>query len=304
MTSTRGNFNTKQLLFRELFVGTLIYSAVLGFFNDYTNIVYTKSFSSLFLASIILEMLTYLALLLKRRIVAPLKVQDGAKYRVLTGFIVWLIMFLSKFMFIWVIDLVFGDYVNIHGFFGILLVVLTVTVIHKLALIFFMKLGDSEYAQKCLCLQSQYLTSIVKHIMDERVGRAFVERGEAEVRNIFLDIELPRGLGVVVPSLVRIEGEELTQVYGISVVRHGLINPFVQLQASYIPPAGEQAQDQGGELLAAAPFYPRKGKALDDRHLPPVLDYMFGHMETLMGEPVYLKFELSQHPEVGVIFQR
>jgi hypothetical protein len=53
-------------------------------------------------------------------------------------------MFASKFIFIWVLDLIFGSYISINGFFGILLVVLCVTITHKLANKVFEKLGDSK----------------------------------------------------------------------------------------------------------------------------------------------------------------
>lgn len=135
-------FNSKQLAFQELFVGTLIYAVVLGFFNDYTSIVDAHSFSTIFFASIVLELLTFLAFLLKGRIIAWLKDHRGAVYKILMLFCVWLIMFVSKFVFIWTLDVAFGSYININGFFGILLVVASVTVIHRLALLFFKWLGE------------------------------------------------------------------------------------------------------------------------------------------------------------------
>lgn len=144
MKSRSEHFNSKQLLFKELFVGTLIYAATLGFFNDYTSIVYAKSFSTIFLASVVLEALTYLAFLLKGKVVAWLKGRQGAFYTFLMFFCVWFIMFTSKFVFIWVTDLIFGSSISIYGFFGILLVVLCVTVVHRLADEIFKKLGESE----------------------------------------------------------------------------------------------------------------------------------------------------------------
>lgn len=135
-------FNTRQLMFKELFVGTLIYAVVLAFFNDYTSFVYAKSFSTIFFAAILLEILTYLAFLVKGKIVDWLKNRQGIIYRLLMFFCVWLVMFLSKFVFIWAIDFIFGNNININGFFGILLIVLSVTVIHKLADYTFIKLGD------------------------------------------------------------------------------------------------------------------------------------------------------------------
>ncbi len=136
------SLNSNQLLFKELFVGTLIYAVVLGFFNDYTSIVEAKSFSTIFLSAIVLEFLTYGAFSLKGNIVKWLKNRNGLYYKILMFFCVWLIMFLSKFVFIWVIDVIFGNNMNINGFFGILILVLAVTIFQKLTNFIFLKLGD------------------------------------------------------------------------------------------------------------------------------------------------------------------
>lgn len=125
-----------------MFVGTLIYVVVLGFLSDYTSIVTAKSFSTIFLASIALEVLTYLAFKLKSRIVQLFRGRVGKLYRFLTVFGVWLIMFSSKFVFIWVLDVLFGSYIHVEGFFGILLVVAAVTLLHKLVNIVFLHLAD------------------------------------------------------------------------------------------------------------------------------------------------------------------
>ena len=142
MSTASNHLNNNQLLFKELFVGTLIYAIVLGFFNDYTSLVDATSFSYIFFASIVLETLTYLAFLLKKAVVAWLRQYDGVPFRVAMFFSVWLIMFLSKFVFVWVVDLIFGNNININGFFGVLALVLCVTVLHKLADYVFIKLGD------------------------------------------------------------------------------------------------------------------------------------------------------------------
>ena len=144
MNPKEKSFTSKQLLFKELFVGTLIYAVVLGFFNDYTSVVYANSFSTIFYAAVVLQVLTYLAFLLKAKIIAWLKGREGTIYRFLTFFGVWLVMFSSKFVFVWVIDMIFGDHINIYGFFGILAVVLCVTIVHKLADKLFVGLGTSE----------------------------------------------------------------------------------------------------------------------------------------------------------------
>ena len=142
MKSKANVFNSKQILFKELFVGTLIYAVVLGFFNDYTSIVDARSFSTIFYAAFVLEVLTYLAFLLKGRIISWLKDRAGLAYKILMFFCVWLVMFLSKFVFIWAVDTIFGSNINIYGFFGILYIVVSVTLSHKLADKVFTGLGD------------------------------------------------------------------------------------------------------------------------------------------------------------------
>lgn len=133
--------NTKQLIFTEIIVGTLIYVVVLGFFRDYSDIVTANSFSTIFLSAFVLQILTYLTFLLKKRIVFWLKDKPGTLNRVLMFFCVWLVMFLSKFVFLGVLDLLFSQYIYVHGFFGILFVVLCVTMLHKLANYTFQKLA-------------------------------------------------------------------------------------------------------------------------------------------------------------------
>jgi len=88
MVNKINNFSSKQLLFQEIFIGTLIYVAVLGFFNDYTSVVYAKSFSTIFYASVILEILTFLAFQLKSQIILWLKDREGSLYRLLMFFCV------------------------------------------------------------------------------------------------------------------------------------------------------------------------------------------------------------------------
>jgi hypothetical protein len=141
MSEKKTIFTPRQLMFDAMFVGTLIYAVVLGFFNDYTSIVQANSFSTIFFASVVLQILTYYTFALKKLLLARLKDREGAWYTLLRFFCLWLIMFLSKFVFVWVIDLIFGDAINIYGFFGILAVVASATVIAKLADYIFARLG-------------------------------------------------------------------------------------------------------------------------------------------------------------------
>jgi hypothetical protein len=131
-----------QQHYRELVLGSLIYSVVLGFLDAYTSIVDVRSYSYLFFASIVLELLTVGAFWIKDLIIGTLRNRQRARAKVLMGFGVWFVMFSSKFVFIWVIDGIFGDDVSVNGFFGILVVVASVTVLHRVAVLVDSWLGE------------------------------------------------------------------------------------------------------------------------------------------------------------------
>ncbi|MEI7690391.1 MAG: hypothetical protein WCI63_02090 [bacterium] len=144
MSAGEQNSNSRQELFRNMLVGTLLYSVVLGFFNDYTNILHTGTYSTTFLMAIVMQILTYLTYKVKDKFVDWLNNRKNHKSKVLLVFGVWLIIFLSKFVFLWVIEFVFFGTVEISGFLGLLLMVVILTIAQKLVEIVYCKLGDKR----------------------------------------------------------------------------------------------------------------------------------------------------------------
>jgi Na+/proline symporter len=138
------SFNSRQLLFKEMFVGTLIYTTVLGFFDDYTSIVEATSFRYVFFAAILLELLTCAAVTVKDAIIGHFRHRGTRRAIAAMAVGVWFVLFSSKFVFIWAIDLVFGDDVDIDGFFGIFAVAVLVTVVHRAADVVFVRLGATQ----------------------------------------------------------------------------------------------------------------------------------------------------------------
>ena len=133
--------NRRQKLFRELILGTLLYTVVLGFFNDYTDILHTSSYSVTFALAVVMEGLTFLTFLSKDRVIAWFKNRDTKASKYLMVFSVWLILFFSKFVFIEVIALIFRD-VKISGFIGVLLMVACLTLAERLIYFIDQKLED------------------------------------------------------------------------------------------------------------------------------------------------------------------
>ncbi|NBU34489.1 hypothetical protein EB118_05095 [bacterium] len=114
-----------QQLFTDILIGTLLYSVVLGFFNDYTNILTTKSYSTTFLAALVLQLLTLATLHLKDTVKQWFRGKKGKVYKIGLVLSVWLILFLSKFVFLEAIDFVFGNNVQITGFFGLMAMIIS-----------------------------------------------------------------------------------------------------------------------------------------------------------------------------------
>lgn len=142
MSSARIDHNSKQILFREMVLGTLVYAVVLGFFNDHTSILDTKSYSTTFLVAIVMQILTYLTLLLKKRIVGGFSRRGGSLSKVGMILGVWLVLFLSKFVFLAAIDFIFGQAVEISGFVGLMAIIITMTLVKESIDYIFNKLAD------------------------------------------------------------------------------------------------------------------------------------------------------------------
>lgn len=123
-------------------LGVLLYSVVLGFFNDYTHILHTTSYSVTFLLAVVMQILTYLTFAVKNSAQVWFQDKNSKAYKIALIFTVWLILFLSKFVFLWVISFVFRQEVHISGFVGLLLIVAILTVLQQLFEFTYRKLAD------------------------------------------------------------------------------------------------------------------------------------------------------------------
>jgi len=126
-----------------MLVGVLLYSLVLGFFNDYTEILHTGSYSVTFAVAIVMQILTYLTFAAKDFAVGWFRRRGGPKHKVGIVFSVWLIMFLSKFVFLAAIAVVFQGSVQVSGFVGLMVVIACMTVAQRLVEFVDDRLGGS-----------------------------------------------------------------------------------------------------------------------------------------------------------------
>jgi len=141
MAANQRALSRNQLVFAEVLTGFLIYVLVLGLFDDYTDWVSARSFSTIVLASVVLEALTFATFLLKDWWIDWWTRRRGELLRWQRLLAMWPIMFFSKFVFLWALDWVLGSRFEVSGFVAIMVIIAVVTVLARLANAFFVRLG-------------------------------------------------------------------------------------------------------------------------------------------------------------------
>ncbi|WP_159808388.1 hypothetical protein [Cellulomonas citrea] len=130
-----------QSLAAEMLVGIALYSVVLGFFNDYTDLVHTASYSVTFALAVVMQLLTWAVFAAKRAWVRWFGRRERRGGPVGRFLGLWALMFSSKFVFLWVIGLVFSAEVEISGFVAILVLVACFTVVQLVGGAVYRRLG-------------------------------------------------------------------------------------------------------------------------------------------------------------------
>jgi hypothetical protein len=126
----------RQRLFVLYFTGTLIDLVVLEFFDEYSGKVYVDSFTTAFLAAILLQILLKLTIAAEHRVLARFEGKVGVAWKALKFFVAWLILFGSKFVILEALSFVFGDRVRfegiLHGLVWLIVVVVTMVIVEEL----------------------------------------------------------------------------------------------------------------------------------------------------------------------------
>lgn len=136
------NQTLRQELFIQMVIGILIYTVVFEFLNSYTNLVYTNSYSITFIAAILMQLLVYPTFKLKGLVIHWFSKKNTKVHKVGLVVTIWAILFISKFVFIEVLNFALGEYIEI-GFIGIIVVIVCATILTKLIQMIYIKLGST-----------------------------------------------------------------------------------------------------------------------------------------------------------------
>ena len=136
VTITRG-----QGIFISWTTDILIYITVLNLFVQYNSKIVIDSFTISILTAILLKILLEIILRFEHMVADFFKLSN-----LLRIIATWLILFLSKFLILEVVDLVFGEHVELGKFIDVIVLVIALMVAREVFQRIYISLGEREPA--------------------------------------------------------------------------------------------------------------------------------------------------------------
>lgn len=143
---------TGQRLFTRYLVAILVDLLILSLFAEYWHKVTVSSFSIALMAAVIMQLLLQGTLVIEHNVAARFAKREGVQWQVLRWVSAWLILFISKLVMLWSINLVLGDSIQFmgpnHGVFAFLTVIVAMVSAEELVFFIYRWLGDSKQPQQ------------------------------------------------------------------------------------------------------------------------------------------------------------
>jgi hypothetical protein len=140
-----GTYSDRQRLFLLYFVGALVDLVVLGLFDEYSDKVFVDSFTTMLLASIVLQLLLKATIAVEHKVAAYFKSKPGGFMKFMRFFCAWLVLFGSKFVILEALSLAFGDSVKFegvwHGIVWLIIVVVTMVIAEEIVVRIYRRLA-------------------------------------------------------------------------------------------------------------------------------------------------------------------
>jgi hypothetical protein len=139
----RGNLTYKQLYYVDFLLDVLVYGAVLNLFDEYVDSVVIDSFTVSLLTAVVMKGLIDVIQFLIDALKDHFREKEGPADRAIMVALAWVILFLSKFAILWIVDIIFEDDVDLGGFLEVLIIVLVMMVARRLGAAVFEHLGPA-----------------------------------------------------------------------------------------------------------------------------------------------------------------
>jgi hypothetical protein len=133
-----------QLVFFSWTKDVLIYIVVLNLFVEYVDAIVIDSFTISIFTAVLLKALLDVILGLEHRVAHFFEQRTGPLSKVLRVLATWLILFASKFVILEIVDIVFGEHVELGSFITVLSLVLVMMIAREVVQRIYLYLGRSQ----------------------------------------------------------------------------------------------------------------------------------------------------------------
>jgi len=106
-------------------VDVFVYVVVLNLFVEYLPVVISETFTLSLLTAVLLKGVLEVVVAAKKRVVTRFRQAATPTGKVVAAFLVWAVVFGSKFLVLEAVALVFGSRVSLGGFFSVTVLILT-----------------------------------------------------------------------------------------------------------------------------------------------------------------------------------
>jgi hypothetical protein len=142
-------YNNRQQLFLKNTFLVLIDLTILGFFNQYWDLIFIETFTIALLTAMLLQFLMQVALKIEHRVADRLfGDKTDTRTKLMRAMSAWAIIFVSKLVILKAISFSFGDSVvfsgPIHGLVAFLTLVIVIIIAEQLVLWVYRSLGDTD----------------------------------------------------------------------------------------------------------------------------------------------------------------
>jgi hypothetical protein len=124
----------------------LIYIVVLNLFVEFNPKIIIDSFTISILTAILLKILLEIILRFEHRVADFFRSRPGRLSNFLRIMSTWIILFLSKFLILEVVDFVFGDHVELGKFLDVIILVIALIATREVFQRIFISLGERDSA--------------------------------------------------------------------------------------------------------------------------------------------------------------
>lgn len=119
MDGTPTQIARRRIIAAEDVVDVFVYVVVLNLATQFFPRVFTESFTVSILTALMLKVVLEAVLKVKKQVKGILDRASGAVSKILGGLSLWVILAGSKFLVLKIEDLLFGDRVELGGFFAV-----------------------------------------------------------------------------------------------------------------------------------------------------------------------------------------